>query len=131
MKPTKTLVNFVHTHLAGLLQCMNLTHFALTVKFTKLEDATMDIIPDHKYLELHIRVDTERAMAHWKLGEKDELLACLSHELSHAITSEMSDPFQTTGENKKQTAQEIHFEERVTETVSRLALRLYKLENKL
>lgn len=128
MKPSKPLIKFVHTHLAGLLNSMNLSQFSITVHFTDLKDATMDITPDHRYLEGRTRIDTGRCMEHWKLGEKDEILASLAHELSHLITSEMSDPFQTHNKERKLTEAEIHYEERVTEHVSRLALRLYKLE---
>jgi len=128
MKPSKPLIKFVHTHLAGLLNCMNLSHFALTVQFTTLKNATMDITPDHRYLEGKMRIDTKMVMAHWKLGERDEILEALAHEITHLLTSEMSDPFQWVCRAKKQTEAEIHFEERVTEHVSRLALRLYKLE---
>jgi hypothetical protein len=131
MKPSKPLIKFVQTHLAGLLGCMNLNHFALTVQFTKLKGATMDITPDFRYLTGLIRIDTEIAMAHWKSGEKEEILECLAHECTHLITAEMSDPLLTRGQCMKQTKTEIHFEERVTEHVSRIALRLYKLERKL
>lgn len=91
----------------------------------------MDICPDYRYLEALINIDVETVTAMWK-ENKELILECLAHEISHLVTSEMSDPFATKCKRpKKETVEQIHFEERVTETVSRWALRLYKLENKL
>lgn len=130
MTPSKSLQRFVHKHVAGLCICMNLSHFNIKVHFCKLKDATMDIEVDYRYLEAMIRMDIVLVTKMWR-HDKSEILAYLAHELTHCITQEMSDPFASKTECLKETKQQIHFEERVTETVSRLALRLYKLENKL
>lgn len=130
MKPSKVIVSFVRRHVAGLCVCMSLTHFNIKVHFCKLKGATMDIELDHRYLDAVINIDTKSVVKMWK-DDRDEILACLAHELSHCVTSEMSDPFMWKGNSRRLTEQQVHFEERVTETVSRLALRLYKLENGL
>lgn len=92
----------------------------------------MNIEIDHRYMEGLIRIDTKRAMLNMVNGAQDVILAALCHEIAHLVTSEMVNPFAWKGEvdpNPKKIKE--HFEERVTETVSRWALRLYKLENKL
>ena len=86
---------------------------------------------DYRYLEAKLSIDTAEVVEMWK-EDRGIILECLAHELSHIITKELTDPFDWKGRpTKKQTETDIYFEERVTETVSRLTLRLYKLENKL
>lgn len=132
MKPSKPLEKFVHSHVAGLCICMNLSHFNIKLNFCELEGADMEIEIDYRYLDANINIDTEIAVKMWRRGEHDQIVASLAHELSHIITFEMADPYSWKGgEVKKASKEKEHYEERVTETVSRLALRLYKLENGL
>lgn len=110
---------------------MNLSHFNVTINMTDLKDCSMCIEIDYRYLEARLSIDVDEVTEMWK-EDRELILACLAHELSHVITKELTDPFDWKGRpTKKQTETNIYFEERVTETVSRLALRLYKLENKL
>lgn len=90
----------------------------------------MDISVDQRYLEAKININTKLVMTMWKY-DRQEIIAYLAHELAHCVTSEMSEPFACKCEQVKLKKKQIHFEERVTETVSRWAFRLYILENKL
>jgi len=132
MKVSNVATKFVTKHLGGLLNCMNLIHYTITVSFGKLRGATMQIEVDHRYLDAEITVDTKQLLEHWKNGQRRKILCSLAHELTHIITSEQSDPFQTKEEDpKKMSKLQHHFEERVTEHISKLVVRLYLLENKL
>lgn len=131
MKIPSTLKQFIKTHINGLRKCMRLTHFKVDAELVDLKDATMQIEVDYRYLDCQILIDRMRLLELWRTN-KEEILACLAHELSHIVTMEMSDPFSYKGTNDViMSKTKTHFEERVTEHFSRIALRLYILENKL
>jgi hypothetical protein len=84
----------------------------------------MQIEVDYRYLDAQIEWG-KKVEECWKEGEREHIVRCLTHELCHIITGESKNPFATsdTAERIKPLAE--HFDERITETVSRIAYRLY------
>ena len=109
-------------HCDLMIECFCLTHFHVYLKFNPKMDCTLEISVDHRYMDAEIMFG-QKALQLWKQGYKDEILRALAHELCHIVTSEMADAMKTKG--KPETIRATHFEERVTETVSRVYYRLY------
>ena len=123
---------FFREHLIGLKQTMNLNHFKIDINFCNLKSASMAIEVDYRYLDATIDVDRKEVMELWDAGRKRRILESLAHELSHCITQELTDPLHWKGVSyKKLSKEQKHYEERVTEHISRLALELYLLEGNI
>ena len=123
---------FLREHLVGLRQTMNLNHFKIDLVFCNLKAATMAIEVDFRYLDATIDIDRKSVIDMWDMGRKRRILECLSHEISHILTQELTDPLHWKGINYKKLGKKgKHYEERVTEHFSRIALELYLLQNKV
>jgi hypothetical protein len=128
MNVPKEASKFILDSINGLRKTMFLTHFKIDVEYANI-GADMVCEVDYRYLDARITIDRKTILDYWSHGERKEILYLLVHELSHLISGEMSDPFQWKGKTpKKQTELEKHFEERVTEHISRIALKAYLLE---
>ena len=132
MNMPENIREFLREHLIGLRQTMNLNHFKIDLVFCNLRNATMAIEVDFRYLDATIDIDRKTVIQMWDMGRKRRILECLAHECSHILTQELTDPLHWKGVSyKKQTKEQKHYEERVTEHVSRLALELYLLEGNI
>lgn len=113
-----TLQTFLELHLKGMQDCFNLRHFALTIVFKQRLDATMTIDIDTTYLHGEICY-SNRIVKKYKEGEKDFVLGCLTHEVTHCLTNQIASLHRTTDLRLKT-------EEQVTEHLARLLFKLYK-----
>jgi hypothetical protein len=77
----------------------------------------MEIRVDYTYLDAMITVGKD-VMEEWADGNKDYVLECLAHELSHLLTGYIT--------CNKGTARQSEREETVTTHIGRLLLRLYR-----
>ena len=124
--------DFLKEHLIGLKQTMNLNHFKIDLVFGNLKEVTMAIEVDYRYLDAQIDIDRKTVIDQWEAGRKRRILENLAHELSHVITQELTDPHHWKGvDYKKLSKRKKHYEERVTEHISRLAVELYLLEGNI
>lgn len=129
MNMPENIREFLNEHLVGLRESMCLTHFKIDMVFCNLKDATMAIEVDYRYLDAQIDIDRKSIIDLWDAGRKRRILETLSHEISHIITGEMTEPTHWKKNNyRKQSQEKQHYEERVTEHISRLAVSLYILE---
>lgn len=118
-----TLETFLEESCANMIHCFNLTHFNVFLEEVRKLDCTMQIEVDYKYLDAKIAWGSKvREM--WRLKQSRFIEMALAHELTHIITGEVTAPFQS----KAHPELEEHFDERVTESVSRLLYNLYALE---
>jgi hypothetical protein len=114
----ETLPRFLVRHTSDLLECLVLEHWHVFIKCDPKLACTMQIEIDHRYIDAEISWG-RKIVELWKDENREYIIRCLTHEVCHLITSELVAPFQTKGVPIE------HYEERVTETVSRIAFRLY------
>ena len=114
------LREFLCFHISRMLVTMVVEHYEVSIKRVKKLGAIMDIDVDHEYLcaEIRYSTDVERL---WRTGKRDWILDVLAHELTHILTSQITDEMRRSKKLLKR-------EEQVTEHVSRLLLKLYKKE---
>lgn len=104
-------------HTLGMLKCFHLEHFDIYLG-GETKTANMDISVDYKYLTATICINKGMAQL-YKIGNREEILTCLCHEITHILTGVITDGIAL---DKQQTKQD----EQATEHLSRLLYRLYR-----
>jgi len=102
--------------------CFHLEHFDILVTHNPKLDCQMAIDVDYRYLEAKIEYGND-TIERWKNDDVHFIIKCLAHEVTHILTGNLSNPFKMKREVRGEMM--THFDEQVTEHVSRLLYRLY------
>lgn len=122
------LRTFLERHAEGMKRCFHLEHFDISLRYDKDLACQMEIDIDYRYLEAEICYGRQIKES-WHDENRHAVLKCLAHELTHLITSNLSQPFKM---KRRVTGEElVHFDEQVTEHVSRLLYLLYIKETEI
>jgi hypothetical protein len=117
----KELQEFLFKHIRQMLFVYRLTHFDVTLNLTR-SPFMMDIIVDYVYINAELRIGKSIHKA-WKKGNKEKILQCLAHELTHIATG-------IATHKAKNRSKFLEHEEAATELISRVFYRLYVHETK-